>query len=222
MGRITVLGDIHSLSIWKDIVKKNKNSDKIIFLGDYLDPYGIISNEDQVNNLLEIINLKKENPEQVILLLGNHDCHYFTDNKGRSTRFNWEIAKEVEGIFIENLSLFQYFYLQDKYLFSHAGVDEYWFKGSKYETIEALLNCNNHSSINNSIYNIGYMRGGRCPIGGPLWIDSDEIRTPVSGYTQIVGHNQFPTITYKNYSNGGTVIFCDCFQKSNSYLNLYY
>ena len=34
------IGDIHGLSIWKDIINK-ENPDKVIFIGDYFDSFDI-------------------------------------------------------------------------------------------------------------------------------------------------------------------------------------
>ena len=74
---IIPIPDIHGLTKWKNIVEEFSNIDKFVFLGDYLDPYQNISEEDLINNLLQIINFKITHPHQVELLLGNHDTHYF-------------------------------------------------------------------------------------------------------------------------------------------------
>jgi len=45
--------------------------------------------------------------------------------------------------------------------------------------------------------------------GDIFWADMSELKNPLQGYTQIVGHNSVENI--ENYSNnGGRVIFCDC------------
>jgi len=47
---------------------------------------------------------------------------------------------------------------------------------------------------------IGRARGGRDPIGGPLWCDWDAEFTPIPGLLQIVGHthNKHGLIVWKN------------------------
>jgi glutamate racemase len=65
------------LTYWKTVVQDNPNS-KYVFLGDYLDPYENINREALICNLKDIIQLKKEHIDNVVLLLGNHDLHYFT------------------------------------------------------------------------------------------------------------------------------------------------
>lgn len=55
-------------------LRNNKSSyDKIIFLGDYIDRH---TNSHKVLNLL--INLKKEYPEQIIFLKGNHEDMFYS------------------------------------------------------------------------------------------------------------------------------------------------
>ena len=39
--KIAAIGDVHGRPIWKDVFQDavNKGADKIVFLGDYIDPY---------------------------------------------------------------------------------------------------------------------------------------------------------------------------------------
>jgi hypothetical protein len=72
--KILVLGDIHGRSIWRDIILKENDADKIIFLGDYVstnNPY--ITSEVQISELTKILTYKDINKDKVILLRGNHD-----------------------------------------------------------------------------------------------------------------------------------------------------
>ena len=60
---------------------KNESFDKVIFLGDYLDHYYDEStNEYDIETLQDIIEFKKSNPDDTILLIGNHDCPYIWPN----------------------------------------------------------------------------------------------------------------------------------------------
>lgn len=71
---IAILGDIHSRSFWKDIIPIKDEFKKIIFLGDYLDPYDFegFTKEQAIVNFKEILEFKKDNPKKIILLIGNH------------------------------------------------------------------------------------------------------------------------------------------------------
>lgn len=69
--KILVLGDIHGRLIWNNIIKREA-PDLTIFLGDYVSTHGLESAEQQLANLEDILNYKKDNQEKVILLRGNH------------------------------------------------------------------------------------------------------------------------------------------------------
>lgn len=69
--KIRVIGDLHGRDWWKRKVETG-DSDLNIFLGDYVDSY-TVSDEQIINNLLDIIEFKKSYEDKVILLLGNHE-----------------------------------------------------------------------------------------------------------------------------------------------------
>ncbi len=113
--KILAIGDIHGQNIWKKFEDINKllsskdlipKYDKYIFLGDYVDSYHIKGNAIK-QNLLDIIKLKKNYPEHIVLLLGNHDLHYIFDaDKHQCSGYNIEYADIYHKIFTENLDLF--------------------------------------------------------------------------------------------------------------------
>ena len=37
---IAIIPDVHGRQFWKDVIPRKDEFEKIIFLGDYLDPYG--------------------------------------------------------------------------------------------------------------------------------------------------------------------------------------
>ena len=78
---IVVIGDIHGRDTWKDIVKRHPNAYKFVFVGDFFDSFKL-SVEVMLNNFKEISDFKKENPDKVILLCGNHDFHYLKCPQG--------------------------------------------------------------------------------------------------------------------------------------------
>ena len=66
--RILVVPDVHGRLFWKEPVKKYFDAvDRVVFLGDYLDPYegeeGLA--DDIYENMMEIIELKRNNREKV-------------------------------------------------------------------------------------------------------------------------------------------------------------
>lgn len=66
--KVAVIADIHGRDFWKKA--KEKEYDKVIFLGDYLDSY-TISPTKQKDNLFEIYEWWK-NDKRVKCLIANH------------------------------------------------------------------------------------------------------------------------------------------------------
>ena len=62
--RIVAIGDTHGRSKWKEIVEREKDADKIVFIGDYFDAKdGGYSANRQIVNFNEIVEYKKDNPD---------------------------------------------------------------------------------------------------------------------------------------------------------------
>ena len=104
-----ILPDIHGRTFWVEPCKNKDNYDKIIFLGDYLDPYLFenISEEKAIENFKKIIHFKKKNTDKVILLLGNHDCPYafpaYYDFSDWHCRHSYDYHDEISRMFMENM-----------------------------------------------------------------------------------------------------------------------
>ena len=93
---IIIIPDIHGRDFWRWTVTHRKEEDSVVFLGDYLDPYEDewIYWSDAYKGLLDIIELKRANPEKVVLLLGNHDLHYLFPGI-RGSRYNEYQAEKI-------------------------------------------------------------------------------------------------------------------------------
>lgn len=137
-NRILVIPDVHGETFWKEPVEKYKDQvDRIIFLGDYLDPYPEegkdYSPQVVFDNLMDIIDLKRANMDKVILLKGNHDQHYASEKfrylacGSRCDTTNWSI---YNAIFYRYMELFKLVHLEIingiPYIFSHAGLTLNW------------------------------------------------------------------------------------------------
>jgi len=130
--------DIHGRTFWKDAVEQNIDAvDRIVFLGDYLDPYRdegyVYTYEGIIDNLMEIIALKRANADKVVLLKGNHDEHYSSRPFRASacgSRIDRDHLLEIYDVFVKNADVFRLAHLEDvggtSYLFTHAGVTSYW------------------------------------------------------------------------------------------------
>ena len=130
--------DVHGRTFWKKPVGDYATQvDRIVFLGDYLDPY---RNEDVdctpealYRNLMEIISLKVELRDKVILLKGNHDQHYSSKRfrqVGAGTRIDRDNWDNYHKVFNDHADLFQIAYSEVvngiNYVFTHAGLTAYW------------------------------------------------------------------------------------------------
>ena len=121
MEKATIaIGDVHGLDLWRDVVEAHPECG-VVFLGDYLDPYRYVHKGKLLDNLRAIMQLNRDRPEDVVLLLGNHDLHYFCDEACVGTRFDMEIAADASKLFLDNIHLFQYAFQDGEYLFTHAG-----------------------------------------------------------------------------------------------------
>lgn len=127
-----IIPDVHGRDFWKEAVKGHED-EKIIFLGDYTDPYAYegITKEKCFESLKEIIAFKKEHPDNVILLLGNHDLGYLYGFAPKC-RFDYENCETIKSLFFDNKKLFQITYSiyvnGIRYLFSHSGVIPKWYR----------------------------------------------------------------------------------------------
>ena len=188
--KILINPDIHGRVFWKYSIEHKDEFDKIIFLGDYLDAYSpdlLLKEED---NFKEIIQFKKNNSDKVILLLGNHDCHYINDKIYEASRYNSFKHDSYQKLFLDNIDLFQLIYIYDKYLFSHAGVYQKWMDLNKL-TLKDLLDCD-LDKLSKSLNWIDYFRGGFYDVGSCIWADIRDSGTEklLKGYYHIFGHTQ--------------------------------
>lgn len=134
--RILVIPDVHGRIFWKEPVRKYIDAvDRVVFLGDYLDPYEDESGlaEDIYENMMEIVLLKQKNMDKVVLLKGNHDQHYASerfDELAGGTRQDHQNWNRYHQAFNDHKDLFQIAHLElvngVTYVFSHAGMTLYW------------------------------------------------------------------------------------------------
>ena len=139
--KILVIGDIHCRNFWRKTVYDNIDKvDKIIFLGDYLDPYPEEIKENpelmEVNDfydsyhaldmLNDIISLKKNEPDKYILLTGNHSDSYIWSKFASATRTDYENWEKYHKFFLQNLEYFNLVWIENDVIFSHAGISEGW------------------------------------------------------------------------------------------------
>ena len=137
--KILVLGDIHGRGCWEPIIEKEK-PDLTIFLGDYVSTHGLITEKQQIDNLRRILEYKEENPDNVILLRGNHDMealYYWAECYPVTGEFVKAFMRLNEERFLNNT---QWIYLYKNICFSHAGVSSIWMENNKIKSLEEINN----------------------------------------------------------------------------------
>ena len=229
------IGDPHCRKIVFDIIDKNlDNSDKIILLGDYLDPYHDVSNKKQIKYLEKIIDYKKRHPEKFILLLGNHDIHYIHQNL-MCVRYNHNIDKEIQKLLKDNWNLFQISFQYENHLFTHAGVcynwlDRHWLDlisfGLKddYSNMSEILNKIHKSKKWRILHDVGNARTFSYDNldykGGVTWCDIIESKDDyLKGLHQYVGHSKVDKLTEYG-DEKSSITYCDTLEFSGEYLIL--
>jgi hypothetical protein len=228
-----VLGDLHGRSNWKLAVHK-ENADRVIFVGDYFDSFEF-SGVEQIHNFKEIISYKEQNPQvEVVLLIGNHDHHYFEGigNSGTSG-YQYTMAPSITQVLEENRHHLQMAYGFGEYLFTHAGVSPVFMDETFGE---------NDWSIDNVVVDLNelwkykpkaFEFNGLDPSGDnacqtPIWIrprslmsiNKRHAKGLKKDYIQIVGHTQMRKLDIEdsNKFTGGRYYFIDTMDKSGEYL----
>ena len=213
-----IIGDIHGRKTWKTLVDKNHIN---VFVGDYFDPYCSWPFEQVRDNFLEIVEYKKSNPDNVVLLYGNHDYKYLPGIEEMSSRMDYENAQKITWMLVDAEPYFEgvAYPIGDKYIVTHAGITRYWKR--KYLPDVEDISPQNMAKAINELWQInkrafGFRANaqygdyvGDCPEHSPIWIrpESLEMNNLYAGtkIIQIVGHTQFKDI----FKTKG-LVFVDC------------
>lgn len=195
--KVVVIWDIHWRDIWKEIVKKEDNSNRFIFLWDYFDSFDI-SVEDQINNFRDIVKFKRENNNKVTLLIWNHDLHYFPSVDEVYSWFNPIIKLQISE-WLEDLrksQTLEYITTHENYLFSHAWVSRKW---KLWKFPESYLFKKWDSSMN-----------GNHPEQWPMWIRPLALLDNLlDNRIQVVWHTQVKWIEFMTWVLWRRLILAD-------------
>lgn len=204
--KVTFFGDTHGNIDWENsIYELLLESDKVVFLGDYVDSFHKIY-RDQIDNLKTLIEYKKKYPNKISLLLGNHDVAYiygFSRISGYSDIFE----NEIKDIFDKNYELFDlawgYMNSNKEYtLATHAGLTENFLHKcvntrDKELNIKKELERDDIPSLLNEyvkhkkdlLWEVGRNRGGISRRPSIIWCDINEFfEDRCENINQIFGH----------------------------------
>lgn len=217
--KIVVFGDIHGRLTWYDIIQKEQ-PDKVIFLGDYVSTHDDITAEQQLSNLEDILNYKIDNPEQVIMLRGNHDTQHLGYAWAECSGFDPVVYKhmcnyEFKNKFLDNT---KWIHLEEfgdeKYIFAHAGITHEWLQYTKLvlDEINDMEPCPRFGFIQTDPFD-SY---GTSPEQSCVWVRPATLfECAIEGYNQVVGHTPVETIRNYDMINGKKLWLCDSLGYNN-------
>lgn len=192
--KIVAIGDIHGRHLWAEIVAKEElTADMIVFVGDYFDTYAKISAEQQIENFNLILEYKRQFPDKVVMLIGNHDFHYMVSGETYSG-YQEQDAEAIRKALLDAMSTgdIQAAYEHDGFLFTHAGVTKTWCLENGIDVANVVEEANLVFEHNKSAYRFnrkdqsGY---GESIWQSPFWVRPRSLLTDkIPGFIQIVGH----------------------------------
>lgn len=233
MKRVLFVGDVHGRDTWEKMVGDALSKfDHIVFLGDYVDSFDLQPFEI-IENLKEILKLKKRYKDRITLLLGNHDYAYVF-GKDKISGYRGDAAIDYKQVFNKNWDLFDlawgYTDKNDNYtLVTHAGLTKEYFNelsavsnDRDFPLFEIFkdLNIENlkiHEFLNyfkdqcSILWKVGAKRSmfGASGTGSILWCDKSELLDdPMPLIDQIVGHTHAHYIDIRQ-ANSNKIYFVD-------------
>lgn len=222
-------GDIHGETSWKDLLDPEATQ---VFLGDYFSPYKLQTFEQCRDNFLDILVLKNEKPE-TILLLGNHDEDHWHIMEEYS-RFDYLHVDQIWQLFEGNKDKFQIAYAIGDYLITHAGVTKEW--KDKYlpdvnitpkdlaDSINSLWLSGKYTAFNFEDNCSPFDCYGTSSTHGPLWVRWNTLCEhnvfKQTYYKQIVGHTIDKDFKYSTNKSSWNLVCIDCLAFQNKSLIL--
>ena len=231
-GKTIIIPDVHGRTFWKEATERFPG-ERFVFLGDYLDPYDFdaiyykITHESTIENFREIIAFKKDHPDMVTLLLGNHDCEYMYGKDVCNCRCDHRNFARIQELFRENKGLFK---LADEaflggkhFVFVHAGIQIGWMEkhieGWTVDNLVQKLNDLNRQALSMdhlectsfaaALSEADKERSGEFDYGSPIWADAEMMNEgyQLSDIIQIVGHS---SIRFYGPAITPNIIYTDC------------
>jgi len=218
--KIVAVGDTHGRNLWKLISTIESDADKFIFIGDYFDSRDNISASEQIENFKQILAFKKENPDKVVLLIGNHDFHYLKGCGETYSGYQQYAAMDINEVLQPAVSSghMQICYIHDEFIFTHAGITNTWAENNEIDlyNIEESVNIKLMKNMESFKFEYGENldRSGDDITQSPIWVRIPSLfRDMIKGFTYVVGHT-----TVRQMHMASNIIAIDCLGTSEEYL----
>jgi hypothetical protein len=218
MKNTLVIADVHGRTLWKQLVDKHPEAERIIFLADYLDTHEDVTGAEQLYNLENILHLRRSKDVEVITLIGNHDYHYFPGISNACSGYQQRMAPSFQACLRENRHLFQMVYRDEHgYIYCHAGITESFLdrvgiqptdQGVMVDSINDLWK---YRANEFGFYSQDWSGYGDHVKQGPLWVRPRSLVKDGIDATMFVGHTQHKTLRHHcNVQSGKQqYYFCD-------------
>lgn len=195
-----ILGDVHGNLQKAEAFLAFKPEETHIFVGDYVDSFE--ETDEQIYNTLKLCI-----ESDAILLLGNHDLHYFSEPPFSCSGHRHWMAKSLNEIFEAFIERFKPCISVDDFIVTHGGVsNEFGNSALKVKDVDVIAEKitalwqvyletrfkrkPGSPRLHNSLFSISPTRGGMDRFSGPFWADyrSDNLY----GVPQVFGHSRTP------------------------------
>jgi hypothetical protein len=191
-----------------------------------------------MHNFKEIVEFKQTIGEEVIMLIGNHDYHYFPEiNDSSTSGYQTRMAMVIKQLIGENREHLQVAHKMGEFVFSHAGISSEWLDDTVVDWTEEnmvdkinelfkytplSLDYRSYRMLNSTEV-IGSGGYGNESYQGPMWIrpkalmsvNKDTLRKKI---IQVVGHTYQNEIDKQGKATGGRYYFVDVQETSQEYM----
>jgi UDP-2,3-diacylglucosamine pyrophosphatase LpxH len=228
--KTVIIGDIHGHDSWKQVIAQEQDADRFVFVGDYFDSF-TVTGVVQIHNFKEIVEFKTNSDKEVIMLIGNHDYHYFPEIGDSSTSgYQSTLAPSIKQVIGENKQHLQMGYKLDDIVCTHAGLSSEWLDDTfvswdidnvvdklnelfQYQPTKVGYRSFKYYGSDNTQAQLAGGFGGET-FQGPIWIrpkalmeaNYDTLRTQIR---QVVGHTTRKQIDIEGKATGGRYYFID-------------
>ena len=206
MKKTLVIGDIHGRTLWKDLLKKEA-PEQVVMLGDYVSSHEYLPPEEQIRNLEEILELKEQRPEDIILLRGNHDLQHLGYWWAECSHLSPTVQRHMADPERKErfLSLTRWVHELEaggqRILCSHAGVSKVWMERAGIGSVADINACEPDGRF-------GFTPGrfsdhnGESTTQPCTWIRPASLtECAVDGYVHVVGHTPQETVTHERIND---------------------
>lgn len=174
--KILIIPDVHGRNFWQEPCTHIDEFDKVVFLGDYHDPYPEVSEETSLLNLRDkLVLFVEQHRDKVVCLMGNHDANYLLHPT--SSRHDSAHHDEITECLLR--MKLQMVYVAGSYVFSHSGIVRRWLVKNCDMTGGFLVAIENLNKLD--FYELIFMeaspyRGGIDEVGSCIWGDLREFK----------------------------------------------